>query len=482
MARPHTVKLLIVVLIATILLTGCIPVAISKDHESMPTIATNTKTGDFLVAYLLDKTSGKGTQSELRITRMSADGRIQESALQPFGSAVHDALGCPAIAYSPKSDRFFVAIPERDKTGTYDHVIGRYLDGKGYPLPIPEILLFDDPKYAYYGGPSPDSNGYGVLHVVYNSIQNKFVVTVQMAVNGNNGVYAQPVPISAQAPKSPVVQIDDFGKSGFPSHAIAYAPINNQTSPGGRYFFVANQHMYLLDAQLNRIKVTATDANNPTLKTSDYIPISLGVVDKGKERHFDVAYGEVDGKQCFLLVWQDPDDFTPPGYPDTEKWTNVWGTYIDATREYYTDFTPHSEENTPFPISWIFEHKTGFPQPRVTYSPSAKAFFVVWREVPTDHPLNDAKLSHIRGAWIDYFVPDGIAGTSLVPNPHDNVVLSEVKGSCQTAHPFLCLSDAEPDFPAVASLSGKTAAVVWEQNGVVFSDSGDIMGEFLTIP
>ena len=466
--------------IALLVLVGCVTptqfkVAATQSKESKPAVSFNEKSGEFLVAYLEQQSFAYSQPNELRVVRFSDSGVPQGGVVQPLGSGSHEAIGMPAIAYSPKSDLFLVAIPERLQN--YDRVIARLLDGKGSPLPAPEFL-FANLQGTFYDGPTSQGSP-GSVQVTHNALLDEFVVTAQFTVNGNNRVYGQRITTTGLQ-GSPLL-LHDAGPSGFETHAIAYAPVPNTSPLGGRYLFGVSGNPGLLDAQLNLIKTTATDPTKPTTATGTYIPLNFGKP-KGKEREFTASYGEVAGNKRFLLVWSDWNNCRPGSSP-CEEWTGVWGTYIDPDKLFYSDLQPNSAVNTPFPISKIVIHTTTFnANPRVSYSEADKAFYVVWRELPADNPSNPIKLSHIRGVWVDYFIADGIADTANVPLPHDNVVLSAMHGSCQTAWPFLCLSDEDPDFPNVAGMSGKKAAVVWQQNNPNVAKDLNIYADFLKMP
>lgn len=455
-------------------------VAYSPSNEDAPAVAFNSKNNTFLVAYLEVVKTISGSPTELRVRLFDSTGKVQGGVLQPLGSGSHQALGRPDIAYSPKSDIFFVAVPER--TSTHDRVIGRFLDGKGNSLIGPEFL-FEGVNNIFYDGPGP-TRGPGSLHVTYNSILDEFLVTVQQTINGKNGVWGQKITPSGSL--SSVVQLLDSGIHGFNSHGIAYAPVAGTNPKGGRYLFTVSGTPELLDANLKPILVTAADPTNPTVPTESYIQLNKGEPESDFF-HFDVAYGEVAGKKRFLVVWADGDNCRPGIHPcpnQIDQWTGVWGTYIDPEKMDYKDLTPGTKFNTPFPISKIPVHKTGKYEykPQVSYSEDAKAFFVAWREIPTDDPSNDAKLSHIRGTWVDYFVPDGLYKTTTVKEPNKNIVVSNVSGSCQTSWPFLCLSKQDPGYPAVAGMNGKAAAIVWQQQNQNVANILDVFGDIVKMP
>lgn len=477
----HRFAGLLIVLLA--LLLGCateteFKVVETSTLEMKPAVAYNTITKEFMVAYLKEQTNLWGNPLELRVKRFNANGEQQGQEIQPLGSGSHVALGRPAIAYSPNSDRFFVAVPER-VTGTGDRVIGRFLDANGGTLPGPEFLL-EHAIATYYDG-AGNASGNGSLHVTHNSILDEFLVTVQRTISGDNGVWAQRV--SEFGGLSSQTLLYSCGIHGFDSHGIAYAPVANTTPAGGRYLFTVAGNPMLLDAHAQPIMVTAAP-NNPNVPTSSFILLNKGKPE-GNYAHFDIAYGEVEGKKRFLLVYSDGDN-CKPGPQETcpnpqDQWTGVWGTYVNPERLHYTESIPR--HNTPFPISKIVTHVGNRYEykPRVTYSADVKAFFVVWREYPFYDSQNDESRSHIRGNRVDYFVDDGLYGSTIVQKPHDNVVISKVTGP-YTAVGSLCPSIEDPNFPDVAAIGGNNAAVVWHQKSPLSSGDLNVSGAVVEFP
>lgn len=454
----------------TVFASGAIAADFAVANTSLvdlkPAAAFNSKTGEALVVFLEQQTSIAGKPYEVRARRIKA-GVLQGSTLFPFGSGTHAAIGRPAVAYSPNSNQFFVAVPT-----SANRVIGRILAGDGsstYPV---EIILSNT---TYFDGMSDD--GHGSMHVTHNSILDEFVLTVQLNGAAKTGIWAQRV--SAKGQIGAPVQICQNAGNAF---GFAFAPIAGTSPTGGRYVFVNGSAM-LLDASLKPILVTADSPTIPTTPTAPWIKLWKGQPE-GNSDEFDVAYGEVQGKKRFLIVYADSDNCEPGSYPCTgntaKQHTGIWGTYLDPEKLFYTDLKPGSMTNTPFPISKIWSHIANKYEhnPRVTYSAEAKAFFVAWREIPTNDPLNNAKLSHIRGNYVDYFVEDGHYKLTDITKPNDNTVVSDISGgSCSTTW-GLCLSTEDPDIADVVSAGGTSAMVVWQQKNTLNSADRDIMGAF----
>ncbi|SFG79760.1 hypothetical protein [Neptunomonas qingdaonensis] len=419
-----------------------------------PSTAYNTKAKEFIVAYLRE-IPGKG--AEVRVKTFDINGKGLGMELEPFGTSNHNALGRPALAYSPKSDLFILAVPAVTTSGTGHEVLIRFLDSKGAAVGK-QLSLFSDQAWTYY-----DGDGVGSLHVTYNSLINEFLVTVQRTVQGvyqkENGIWAQRISKAIGESGKPI-QLLNTTTHGIDSHTVAYAPVAPNT--GGRYLFAYSGFAGVAEILDKNAKSIAG------------VTLNLGVP-AGGNTHPDAAFGKIDGKERFLLVYSDKDN-CKPGLKSCkalkDQWAGVWGAYIDPINP--------STSNTPFPISKIWDHEAlrKTYKPRVDYHPATKSFFVTWRELPTLDKQNEESRSHIRGNWISYLVKDGLANTTQVPTPPDNIVVSTATGSCQ-ATGVRCVSKEDPDFPdTVATATG--AAVVWHQksppNVKILSVVGRVIG------
>jgi hypothetical protein len=442
-------------------------VATSSSFERKPAIAYNSISGKFLVAYLVQCNGPGGVlQDDLRCQLLNADGSKNGPELDPLGSCYIHALSRPALAYNPKLDIFFVAVAEHVDTPGYDRVIGRFLNGDGSNRIGPD-WAFDTPASSPQ---YQDGDGVSSVRVVCNTLLNEFVVTMQRNVwgvdwLGNPAWQAELVAKRfSETTSYPTVKLTTLSYQ----HALAYAPIAGTTPPGGRYLFLSKGGTELLDSQLNLV---------------------TSVPEREIGWNADAAYGEVEGKGCFLKVFTDQGRCNPykgigngpcPDFED--QWTGVWGIYIDPTIVSYSGPPPAIPNDGAFPISAIAHHAVDDTQaPRVSYSADAKGFFVVWREEPVTDPSNDQSLSHIRGAFVDYGPSGGI------PQPPANVVISEVTGTCpnpqQPPDALYCASLEDPILPDVAAAAGSQAAVVWQQHYPSLIKTVvdfDIRGDFLS--
>ena len=463
-----------VVAIATLLSTTAradFQVAYTGAVEQRPAVAYNSQTGKFLVAYAIQYDDGTGNKYYgVQCQLLNADGSKSGDVLYPFGDlGVIKGLGRPAIAYNKNQNIFFVAVAER--LATYDHVIGRFLNGDGTNRIGPDFLFDNDsmttPFYI-------DGDGTGPLHVVYNEILDEFLVAVQRNVlhlhYGNfvrcNTIAAQHI---SESGYSSVVELADLYTSGVNYHSIAHAPIAGTTPAGGRYLFADGDTntLTLLDSQLNVVTP---------------VPVDYGTA-WGGEHHIDFAYGEVEGHSQFLVVFENFYNCAPHHQNESPcsgqtLWPGVWGIYVDPLITSYPNPPNHQPPFASFPISNNLE---SYPEvldgqmvPRVSYNNDAKGFFIVWRETADLNPLNGEIRSHIRGAFVDYYVQT----TDLSPDPI-NVIISDVTGPiCTTGH--WCPSAEDPDFPSVAAMNGYSAVVIWQQKYPPNPTDYDIWGDFFT--
>ena len=258
---------------------------------------------------------------------------------------------------------------------------------------------------------------------------------------------------------------------GASAQVIAYAPVLGTSPSGGRYLFFPCTNCfgpYLLDSDLNPIVVTYQPNGTPF---GYIIPLQWGEPDGNYYLH-DVAYGVVEGRSRFLVVYSDSDNI----YAGDTDWGGIWGTFVDPENIHYVG----PPDNTPFPLSYIGTHIDDYitdSRATVAYNPQAEAFFTVWREIPTLSLINDENRSHVRGVWIDYFIEDG---NSIIHEPYDNTVISEVTGSCTLGEE--CYSNEDPSYPVVCPVGERSAAVVWQAKKLSDPDDPDLYADFFSAP
>jgi hypothetical protein len=466
-----------------------IMVANTASAETKAATAYNSKTGEVLVVYL--EQQGTGGNLEVRAKRFK-DGVQQGGVMSPFAACPYTATGRPAVAYSPGYDQFLIAVPDKMSGNSSNRVLVSPMAGDGSSIGNC-TSLFDEPNSLYFEGPYKD--GSGSLRVTHNSILNEFVVTAQLekTVNGatQSGVWGQRVGPSGKIGSS--IHIYNPVKA----HSIAYAPVANTTPYGGRYLFLGDGIARLLDATLEPIPVTArTSARNrtPATPSDPDIALQYSLGGSGAQGQFDVAYGEVQGMKRFFIVYSNAHLCKPALTKCPNLWeqaTGIWGTFVDPEKLFYPDWAVGSDgtirnnekaDNTPFPVSYTWRHwMLDNLNPRVTYNADAKAFFVAWHELPADDANNDQKLSHIRGTYVDSFVPDGQYNTSNFPDPAGRsfVISDTLTGSCKLDPIWQysrCSSNEDPDMPDLAPAGGSKVMVVWQQHNPTNAANLDIVG------
>lgn len=434
-----------VLLTMTGLLQGCVTsdffaVSATQPSATRPAIAYNAQGQTMAVAYLREMSAVAGQPEEVRLRLFDAKGKGQGGEFQPLGTGNHAALGRPAIAADPASKGYVLAVAATIPGAAGDAVLLRFLDANGNPTGT-QLSLFTDQAWKYL-----DGDGVGSLHVTYNSVAKEFLVTVQRTLQGlygpDNGIWAQRVSASGSVIGAPVVLVET-SSHGIDSHTVAYAPVASPA--GGRYLFAFGGFaggVQLLDKNAKSIAG---------------VSLKLGLPEGGNT-HPDAAYGQIDGKNRFLLVFSDEDNCRPGLKSCTDlkdEWTGVWGIFVDPLNP--------STAATAFPISKIWAHVAARRSymPRVDYDAARQSFVVAWREVPTLNAQNAESRSHIRFNRIDDFIPDGLTGTTQVPDPPTNTVVSTATGTCTTPD-VICLSLEDPAFADVAATSAG-AAVVWHQ-------------------
>jgi hypothetical protein len=284
---------------------------------------------------------------------------------------------------------------------------------------------------------------------------------VQARYGKENGIWGQRVSQASGAIGTPV-ELLNTTVHGIHSHTVAYAPVQSPT--GGRYLFAFSGFAggaELLDKNAKSISGVSLDLGTP----------------KGGSTHFDARFGKIAGKNSFLLVFSDDDNCRPGLTACTatkDQWSGVWGVYVDPMNP--------SAANTAFPISKIWNHLSAarVHKPRADYDPVRKSFFVVWREIPVLDPQNKESRSHIRANWINYYVKGGLAGTTQVPQPPVNTIVSTPTGNCVTAGAS-CLSAEDPDFPDAAT-TATGAVAVWHQKSPPNVKILGVVGQVLAAP
>lgn len=452
-------------------LSGCTTTSLE------PSLAhgSDAKSDLYWTAFLVQKNKQKPQAKTLAVSGFDNNGAHVKGPIYPLGKNSQTAISRPAIAYSKTSNIFLVAVAEKAKNTsgkTYHRIAARFFDINGTLLKSVNYLFDDNSSQINMSGIG--SLNTGSVAIAYNSILDEFIITAQRTVftpkalvTSRNGVWGQRLSLNKGVIGAPV-EIANMGLMNVTSHSIAYAPIKGTSPSGGRYLLSYGPvSTLLLDSQMNLVSSVSLNLGSPS----------------GEHYQPDVAFGTISGKPTFLLVYGDGNNtFCMPSTIPCNAWTGVWGTYIDPNKTNYTT----GALNNPFPISKIDSHfgnKYSY-QASVSYNPTSKAFFVVWRELSDPSITGDEKRSHIRGNKVDYYVNDGDAMSSGLKAPYTNIVVSPVTGNCPPKPVITyCASIEDPMFPDVVSISGKKVAVYWHQNNSLKANAETMVrGKVVTVP
>jgi len=421
------------------------------------------------MAFVNRKVENDPSSTLLVVSGYDSNGVHIEGPIYPINKGAHKANSRPAIAFSSTSNIYLVAVADRVEpvgAAAYDRVAARFFDKNGTLLKT-EYYLFDDKSSIINESLANPSLNVGSVQVTYNSLLDEFLVTVQRTtfypkqlVTSKNGVWAQRLSFNKGIIGSPIELIDN-GLADVHSHTVAYADVQGTNPSGGRYLLSYGLgNTLLLDSQSKMLSV---------------VPLNYGEP-KSDQAQPHASYGEVQGKSMFLLVYTDANnEFCQPGTNPCPSWSGVWGTFVDPTKTLYMG----KPANTPFPISKIDDHFVSkySHQPQVTYSPSKKSFYVVWRELPNPNANVTEKRTHIRGNYVDYYVAPN---ATKIPVPYINQVISAATGTCAvTSKPQVCKSVEDPYFPAAHALAKNKVSVFWHQN---VGNGRSIRGKIVTIP
>jgi len=319
-----------------------------------------------------------------------------------------------------------------------------------------------------------------VVRVAYNSVNDEFLVTFQrdrMLSDQSHeySIVAQRCSTSSASPLGAETALVSPSINTFKSHAIAYAPTGQYLlAYDGGGVTATSIHLQLFNYLLNPAY--------PSWLTIDEEP-------DGREDFPDIAWGRIQGKDRFLVVWADGNNCRPDlgstSCPNEfDQWKGIWGCYVDPLQ-----LTSSNDIGRQFPISKL-PYLNQFPSPprmpRTAFNKNHEAFFVAWREIPYNNPGNDENRTHIRGNIIDYYMPciTEESSWSIPPAPPDNIVLSNVSGTCPENPAYVgdCPSEEDPVYPDVAAINGPGAVVVWQQQYPGNHDDHDIKARVMMLP
>jgi hypothetical protein len=434
---------------------AAVSIADSSAVEDSPAVAHNSREDTFAVAYLVR--DGGADFVEIRL--FSRNGTPIAGPVRPFSPATV-AVGRPDIAYNRDVNEFFVAVAAEGSAQAEILAQRVSADLSSFGSVVP--FFGDLTVRRHFVG-----HGVNSLRVAYNPLLSEYVVTAQIdaspAGSPDPGVWGQ-ILAGDESFQWPSRRLTPSGLAPW-SHGVAHAGIGTYPLGGGRYLLAAEgenggPHLFLFDRDLNTL-------------VSD-IPFAWGEP-AGDAGFADVAFGQIQGVERFLIVWSDGNNCRPgtdcSSNPALEA-IGPWGGFVDP---YRTAYPPGQPDNVAFPLGTLARpvHGYAWRTPRAAYNPRPRAFFVAWNEKPANDPANDGdqECTHIRGTWME-----SLDGT--LPGP--NLVLSDTTCSCPPVSeggPPACDSTENPALPAVARLGDSMAVAVWRQNSSVRPGDLDIAGD-----
>ena len=402
---------------------------INKDND--PVAAYNSVDDEYLVVW----TEYSNVSIEVLGQRMKADGTGS------IGSAfIISTIGAfPSVSYNPQSNDYLVTF------SLSGNIIGRRVSNVGTLVGSPVTYI------------SKTNSIYS--RVIYNELANNYLLFAGELTdlgNDQSNIKIHSIKISVDGqPAGTEKLIRDQGHGNYSDgarFAIAYAPIVSTETPTGRFLLAIKDPTDLTMLDENGTIVSkVNDSQHPGNIVDDHIPFQQSKI--GISHNVDVAFGNFEGENIFMVVWGDRDN-----QYQSQSWSGIWAGIVNATQiEYESD---DGVSSTVFPVSAIFEHSTdnlSFKswKPVIAYNKAAYKFMVAWRETPTNASGNDTKVNHIRANTV----------YSSLPPVSLNVVLSAVTGTEDPMGPAIAVSEKSPN-----------ALVAWEDSRNISTNDIDLYG------
>jgi len=350
--------------------------------------------------------------------------------------------GFPSVAYNDQTNEYLV-------TATiFSNIIGLRVDNIGTVIGSPVTLI------------SKTNSIYS--KIIYNTLANNYLLVAgELTDLGNDQsnikIFARKITANGQ-PDGNELLLRDQGHGNYSDGArfsVAYAPIISTETPSGRYLLAIKEPTDLTMLDHNGFIVSKMyDPQQPGLVVDDHIPFQGSKV--GSPYNIDVAFGNFEGEDIFMVVWG-----------DLNKQLNgldrrgIWAGVVPAIP---IEYEVNGVSTTVFPIlNYGLQHsinKTDAKtwKPKIAYNKAAYKFMIAWRELPTTFAGNDTKVNHIRAA--------AVYNSTSTP---DNVVLSAITGSENPMNPTI-----------VSSTKNSNAFVAWEDSRNFSTKDIDLYGNLFT--
>ncbi|MFG0251512.1 MAG: hypothetical protein ACF8NJ_01400 [Phycisphaerales bacterium JB038] len=412
-----------------------------------PAVAYNSSTDEFLVAMLEDPPPGIDGPAAVKVCRVSPQGDVLSGPTVSWDYGTYYPI---ELYYNSVYNHYVQIIAYTWYVGS-EAIYAQFLDGLGNQISSPVLLIegIFCPGLEYQW----DRSGLRGLQITYNSLANEYFVSagIQSSDSPNADYYIKARRMSPSGVAlGSVITLDTVSADAYTQHGIAYAPVSDSTTPTGRYILVrypANS-FEILNANGTSIEAaTLPDDEPPGSGYWDWNAI-------GHEFDGDVAFGNVNGKPVFLLVFEDGNNKSP--YWEGHDHTGLWAFRIDADSLLHWQ---HKDMFGPFPITSICYHDWWLQMQRVEFDPHRQQFVVIWREVgqvaPPDYGCTThLPVQHVRGMRVGnaYLFP---GDQNYSPNPiGENVILSKCSGTDS--------GDQQPLRPQCAVGANGEVFVVWD--------------------
>ncbi|MFQ5638290.1 MAG: T9SS type A sorting domain-containing protein [bacterium] len=429
------------VLTLTFVLFAETPIRTSSNKDREAAIAYNSTNDEYLVVWTEYTPPGSATLP-IMAQRVKGDGSgFIGSPFTVFPLGVY-----PSVAYNSQTNEYLVTaaafgVVEAQRVGNTGTLEGAWTSLMSMNNAIWPTIVYNslDNSYLLIATTLYDA-GFSLCNIKVHSLR--------VAANGQPGGNINVIRDQGYGP------CDDGS-----NYAIAYAPITAPQTPKGRFLLAIQAPDDLTMLDHNGVIVSKViDSQQGGAIVDDHVPFQQSKV--GIAHNVDVAFGNWEGEDVFMVVWGDIDQNV-----NNVEWTGIWAGIVNSTP---VEFDAHGGvSNTVFPVSripfhWATPSHADTWRPVVAYNTVADKFMIAWRETPSTDPNNATKVNHIRANAVD---------SPTIPPPA-NIVLSAVTGN------------EDPKAPAIAaSTKNANALVVWEDARNFATTDIDLYGNlFNTTP
>ena len=348
--------------------------SVNKDNDAA--VAYNSVDDEFLVVW----TEYSTVSIEVMGQRMKADGTGSIGA-----SFTISTIGAfPSVAYNPQANEYLVTF------SLSGNIIGRRVSNVGALVGSP--VTFVSKTNSIYS------------KIIYNTLANNYLLVAgELFDLGNDQadikIFARKITANGQ-PDGTEQLVREQGHGNYSDGArfsVAYAPIISTETPAGRYLLAIKEPTDLTMLDHNGLIVSKMyDPQQPGVVVDDHVPFQGSKV--GSPYNIDVAFGNFEGEDIFMVVWGDLDKEL-----NGLDRRGIWAGIVPAMP---IEYEVSGVSTTVFPIlNYGLEHSIAKSdaktwKPVIAYNKAAYKFMIAWRELPTTFSGNDTKVNHIRAAAV----------------------------------------------------------------------------------